>query len=123
MSQNQIHSNFKLFRGTNFLDMCETAEQYIKTSGVAAVSIGVEFLEKTSEYVLSIGYNNEEAFEVSIFTVLLGTESLDLETIESNMNRAVIRLEDSGFSAICHEIYVDDEGFSMVVLTKRVSGT
>ena len=111
----QVHGKFKLFTGELGADLSlgavsKDVEAFVKSSGCAAKSIGVEYLEGERRIVVSLGYREGEAsYPVRLHTVSLGTAANlgapDLARLETAMAAAAAKLE----GIICHELFVTDK--------------
>jgi hypothetical protein len=119
----QVHSKFKLFTGpleSGGVDgLAQKLVGFVKESGVAAKSIGAEYLEAAGKLVLTLGYRDDEpGYPVAVRSVKLGKfESLDdasLARLEKGMSDAT-----AGVSGIiCHELFITGEReFFMVLMT------
>jgi hypothetical protein len=110
--QNQFHDRFKLFvasyaKGIGLDQLLREVEKWIKDEKVAPKSIGIEFLDDTKTLIMSIGYKDDEAYEVSLTTALIGKLDLNhLEEEEKEIGAAVLKLD----NIICHELFVTDTG-------------
>ena len=61
----QVHTKFKLFTGTldasgNIGKLAGEVAAWAKSAKVAPKSIGVEFLERNKQVILSVGYRDDE---------------------------------------------------------------
>lgn len=108
----QVHSHFKVFVGALAEDrtpgpLAAEVAAWAKASGVAAKSIGVEYLEGAGKLLLTVGYRDDEpGYPVALRSVSLGRiEGLDeagRAALEQRMAAASARLS----SILCHELYV-----------------
>lgn len=62
--QHQSHKSFKIFAGTlgagnSIDDINEAIGKFVNENGVAAKSIGVEFLESANRLIFTLGYSFE----------------------------------------------------------------
>jgi hypothetical protein len=119
----QVHSKFKMFTGplqSGGVDaLAKELAGFVKESGVAAKSIGAEYLESAGKLVLTLGYRDDEpGYPVAVRSVDLGKiETLDapaLARLEKAMSDAT-----AGVSGIiCHELFITgDKEFFMVLMT------
>jgi len=119
----QQHSKFKLFVGhpteENPLgDLSQEVTDFVRSAGVAAKSIGTEYLEGKKSLVVTLGYRDDEpTYPVRLHCVKLagpGQSGLDnLAVLETQMAEAAQEL--SGI--ICHELFITDDGrFYMVFM-------
>jgi hypothetical protein len=117
----QVHSKFKAFICSpvnSQLDPKVIAEaaEFFQQPGRVARSIGIEYLEQPDKLVLSIGYSEEPgaaAQPIKIECVSLGRLTLESQVIEAAMEAAASKAQ----NVICHEFYVDDAEFFMVLLS------
>ena len=61
----QVHTNFKVFVGElgpdrSIGDLANKVAAFAKSEGVAAKSIGVEYLESMKKVVVTLGYRTDE---------------------------------------------------------------
>lgn len=119
----QVHQRFKVFIGDAGADggvegLAPQLEQFVQERGVAAKSIGVEFLEAARKLVLTLGYReDEEAYPVRLTSRSVGrVDSLDdLGGLESRMTEAASTLN----GVLCHELFVTHEGEFVMVFMAR----
>lgn len=113
------HSQFKVFISTpidGVLDPAVAAEvsAFVEANKVAAKSVGIEYLEQADKLVLSLGYSTEEVHTpVKLTCVSLGRLPLEAEPIEKAMAVAAEVTQ----NVICHEFYVDDAEFYVILLS------
>lgn len=119
----QVHNRFKVFAGPLHEDntigpLAEEVARFVRESGAAAKSIGVEYLESADRLVVTLGYrDDEEGYPVRLSSVSLGKiEALgaDFADLERRMAEA-----GAGFqNIICHELYITEEhDFMMIFMT------
>ena len=118
----QVHGKFKVFVGA--LDDDATPGSlgaqiaaWVAHQGVAAKSIGVEYLEASKKLVLSLGYRNDGDYHpVKLTTAKVGNigelGNADTTRLEEAMAKASAAVTD----IICHELYITDEGDLLMVL-------
>jgi hypothetical protein len=118
----QVHQRFKVFIGDagagGVEGLAPQLEQFVRERGVAAKSIGVEFLEAARKLVLTLGYReDEEAYPVKLTSRSVGrVDSLDdLGGLETRMTEAAATLN----GVLCHELFVTDEGEFVMVFMAR----
>lgn len=91
-------------------------EAFVQERGVAAKSIGVEFLESARKLVLTLSYReDEESYPVRLTSRSVGrVDGLDdLSGLESRMTEAAANLN----GVLCHELFVTNDGeFVMVFM-------
>lgn len=119
----QVHSTFKVFISTPVdgkLDpsVAEDVRKFFTDNGdkYDAKSVGIEYLEQTDKLVLSIGYvelSNPLRSSVKLDCVSLGRLALNAEEIEAALGAAAAKVQD----VICHEFYVNDGEFFMILLS------
>jgi hypothetical protein len=121
----QQHSKFKLFvghptEGSPLGDVAQEVADFVQNAGVAAKSIGTEYLEAKKSLVVTLGYRDDEpTYPVRLHCIKLAGPSqpgLDnLAAIETQMAEAAKGL--SGI--ICHELFITDDGrFYMVFMVQ-----
>lgn len=119
----QVHHRFKVFAGDAGADggvaaLAAEVERFVRERGVAAKSIGVEFLERARKLVLTLGYRDDEpGYPVRLTSRSLGkVDSLDdLGGLEARMGEAAADLD----GVLCHELFVTDEGEFVMVFMAR----
>jgi len=127
MSQiaDQVHNHFKVFAGN--LDannsigaLADEVANYVKESGIAPKSIGVEYLEAADRLIITLGYRNDEpGYPIKLTCVSLGQiDALgnDFAELETRMQAASAQQS----NIICHELYVTaDHEFLMIFMTHQ----
>jgi len=119
----QVHHRFKVFTGDAGADggvaaLAPEVERFVAERGVAAKSIGVEFLESARKLVLTLGYRDDEpGYPVRLTSRSLGkVDGLeDLSGLEARMGEAAGDLQ----GVLCHELFVTDEGEFVMVFMAR----
>lgn len=124
-TQTQVHDHFKVFTtttggaaGVSLLSAEVTA--WVAAEGVAAKSIGVEYLEAAGVLVLTVGYRRDEpGYPVGLHAVSLGRlETLDaasLLSLEARMAASAAGVK----QILCHELFVTaDREFFMVFMAQ-----
>ena len=119
----QVHHRFKVFTGGAGADggvagLAAEVERFVRERGVAAKSIGVEFLESARKLVLTLGYRDDEpGYGVRLTSRSLGkVDSLDdLGGLEARMGEAAGDLD----GVLCHELFVTDDGEFVMVFRAR----
>ena len=116
----QVHYKFKVFTGAleegGIGPLGAEVERF--AAGVAAKSVGVEFLESAGRLVLTLGYRDDEApYPVRLTSRSLGTvDSLDdLGGLEERMSAAAGDLS----GVLCHELFVTDRNEFVMVFMAR----
>lgn len=122
MIKNQVHELFKVFipeAGIPYSEamgrIADMVKEFTKDGKTAAKSVGVEYIEKTKQIILSIGYRNDEpGYPVRLVSRSLGRPPLRSDEIEVAMGKAAENVQ----NVICHEFFVTDDGeFVMVLLS------
>lgn len=114
------HNSFKLFVGKfeNGTFSQDEANAFINGSEVAPRSLGIEFLESTSEVVLSVGYESTDSNTGHELTLVeLGElDTKDFSALEARMSEEASKLD----GIICHEFFVNNENqvFSLFLTSK-----
>jgi len=119
----QVHHRFKAFTGGAGADggvaaLAPEVEGFVRERGVAAKSIGVEFLEGARKLVLTLGYRDDEpGYGIRLTSRSLGkVDSLDdLSGLEARMGEAAGDLD----GVLCHELFVTDDGEFVMVFMAR----
>lgn len=121
--QHQSHKSFKIFAGTlgennSIDDINEEIGKFVTENGVAAKSIGVEFLESANRLIFTLGYRTDEpSYAVKLTSVSLGKADVfgdDFSALEAKMSEAATNQKD----IICHELFVTKDGdFFMAFMT------
>jgi hypothetical protein len=121
--QSQVHTNFKVFVGElaadrSIGDLGAKVASFAQTAGVAAKSIGIEYLESLKKVVLTLGYRTDEApYPVRLQSVPIGKLPAlagDFSALETAMANAAGKHA----NVICHELYVtEDQDFFLVLMT------
>jgi hypothetical protein len=123
MDTAQIHHRFKVFTSDAGADgglasLAPEVERFVQERGVAAKSIGVEFLESARKLVLTLGYRDDEpGYAVRLTSRSVGkVDGLeDLSGLEARMGEAAGDLH----GVLCHELFVTDEGEFVMVFMAR----
>ena len=121
--KNQVHTNFKVFVGELAADgpigdLGMMVSSFAKTEGVAAKSIGVEYLESLKKIVITLGYRTDESpYPIRLQTVALRKVQVlagDFSALESTMAKAA----EKHSNVICHELYAtENQDFFLVLMT------
>ena len=119
----QVHGKFKVFAGELEADktigkLADEVARFARDQGIAAKSIGVEYLESARRLVVTLGYRaDEEAYPIALHTESLGKVDAaggDFTALEAAMAEASSKHS----NIICHELYVtDDHEFLMIFMT------
>ncbi len=127
MSQiaNQVHNKFKVFAGKLAADrtlgpLADKVADFARSAGVAAKSIGVEYLESAERLIITLGYRDDEpGYPIKLTCVSLGkVQALgnDFAALEQQMMEASSRQG----NIICHELYVtEDQEFLMIFMSHQ----
>ena len=123
MISGQVHDKFKVFVGALAPDqtlgpLADEVAAFAAGQGVAAKSIGVEYLEGLGRVVVTLGYNEgEEHYPIRLHCVPMGKVdilSADFAAMEAAMAAASAQQK----NIICHELYLTGSGdFYMVFMT------
>ena len=118
----QEHTKFKLFTKEysseeHINQLLEEIEKWVSNEKIAPKSIGVEFLEKAKYIVMSIGYRDDEDYNVKLSCSHIDKIELnvDYSKIENKMSDAASKHK----NIICHELFItDSNNFYMIFMTK-----
>lgn len=112
------HSEFRVFKGSlsDFNKLKGEIESFVNTNKVSARSIGIEFIERTKEALMSLGYAADAHAPGTLSIVNLGVLDLnDTEGIARKMSDAARQQR----NVICHEHCVTDTNeFHMVFMSQ-----
>jgi hypothetical protein len=123
--KSQVHSKFKVFvtlpgltveEAMHSLDS-EVAE-FTSFKEVAPKSVSVEYLKDTMQYMLSLGYVADPAqpgYQVGLVAATLGTFIDERKLLEAAMSAEADKVE----NAICHEFFIENGQFVMVMLVLK----
>jgi hypothetical protein len=123
MIKAQVHDKFKVFAGELAPDqtigkLAEQVAGFAKTAGIAAKSIGVEYIESAKRLLITLGYRDDApGYAIRLNSVPLGKINAmagDFSAVEAAMAKAASRYQ----NIICHELYVTGSGeFVLVLMT------
>jgi hypothetical protein len=121
--KHQVHTEFKVFVGElaadrSIGDLGTKVATFAKTNGIAAKSIGVEYLESLKKVVVTLGYRtDEEPYPIRLQSVALGKTQV-LASDFSALETAMAKAAEKHSNVICHELYVtEDQDFFLVLMT------
>jgi hypothetical protein len=115
----QVHDNFKSFVGSDIASISEAISLFVKSSGVAAKSIGIVHVNSANQLLFSLGYRDDEpGYPVALQSAPLGhidtVHAGGLDSLDSALAAAADGIE----GIICHELVVTSSGdFTAVFLT------
>jgi hypothetical protein len=119
----QVHGKFKVFAGPLNEDnsigtLASDISNFVREAGVAAKSIGVEYLESADRLIITLGYrDDEDGYPVKVTSVSLGKIEMlgdDFSKLEQAMSEASTQHS----NIICHELYITEEhDFMMIFMT------
>jgi hypothetical protein len=119
----QVHTQFKVFVGElaadgSIGDLGDSVSSFAQMAGVAAKSIGIEYLESLQKIVITLGYRTgEAAYPIRLQSLRLPKVEVlasDLSALEGAMATAASNHP----NVICHELYVTgDQDFFLVIMT------
>ncbi len=118
--QDQVHDHFKMFSGGSIRELTDQVARFAEAGGVAAKSIGVEYLEGARRFVLTLGYRTDEpgyplAFE--LHDLGRADDLGDLSAIEARMGAVAAKTP----GIICHELYINAEHEFFLVVMRLAS--
>ncbi len=121
----QVHNHFKVFTGNldannSIGTLADEVAQFAQEGGIAAKSIGVEYLEAADRLIITLGYRNDEpSYPIKLSCVSLGQIDAvgnDFTELEKKMQEASTQQN----NIICHELYVTAEHeFLMIFMTHQ----
>lgn len=121
----QVHNKFKVFAGSleanNMIgSLAEDVAKFAQDAGIAAKSIGVEYLEAADRLIVTLGYRDDEAgYPIKLSCVSLGKINAlgsDFAELEKKMQEASAQQN----NIICHELYVTaEQEFLMIFMTHQ----
>lgn len=114
------HSQFKIFKGKqeSIEDIKDHIETFVSENKVSAKSIGIEFIERSNEFMISLGYNQTDEYaDVSINLINFGHVDLDdIPSLEKKMSEAAVAQS----NVICHELCISDKNeFMMIFMSTK----
>jgi len=123
MITKQVHDKFKVFTGEIAPDktigkLADEVAAFAKQHGIAAKSIGVEYLEGAGRLLITLGYRDDgESYPIRLHSKKLGHVDVmakDFSALEKAMAEASARIA----NIICHELFVTGDGdFVAVFMT------
>jgi hypothetical protein len=123
MIKAQVHDKFKMFSGELAPDktigkLADEVASFVSNSGVAAKSIGVQFIESANRLLITLGYRDDaQPYPIRLHSVLLGKidpKARDFSAMEEAMAQASSRYQ----NIICHELYLTgDKNIVLVFMT------
>lgn len=121
----QVHNKFKVFAGNLEADntigsLADEVANFAQEAGLAAKSIGVEYLESAKRLIITLGYRDDEAgYPIKLSCVSLGKLNAlgsDFSELEKKMQEASAQQR----NIICHELYVTaEQEFLMIFMTHQ----
>lgn len=109
------HNHFKIFTGKldSVKELTSKAEAFAASEQVSARSIGIEYVESSSEIVLSLGYSKDNDHKaISLIPVNLGVVDFkNAGHIESLMSEAASKQQ----NVICHELLITHQNELMMM--------
>jgi hypothetical protein len=123
----QVHDKFKVFAGNlgdnrSIEALAGEVSRFVSDSGVAAKSIGVEYIESAGRLLITLGYREgEESYPVTLSSVSLGrTEDLKDRSDFADLERAIGEASAGIANIICHELFVtEDHEIIMVFMSHQ----
>jgi hypothetical protein len=116
----QTFGRFKLFKGslTAIQDILNKITEFANAPNVSPRSVGVEYLEKDQQVVVSIGFAHEtDDKTVGFETSVVGNINTDeLIVLESKLEEEASKIA----GVICHEFFIDEKGDMHVIFMKSV---
>lgn len=119
----QVHGKFKMFAtdyssDTDLRELLGNIEAWVAENKVAPKSIGVEFLEKSQNLIMSIGYRDDEHYPITLHTVKVGQldPNLVFDKNEKDIAEAVKNIE----RIVCHELFItENDELHMILMCKK----
>lgn len=104
--QSQVHAKFKVFLGSSIEEVTEAVRTFTADGSVAAKSIGIEYVEGSAQFLLSLGYAEEQGgYPVTLTDTVAG--SLEGDDVAGTLAQALEEAAAGAGEVICHELYVD----------------
>ena len=116
--QQQVHHKFRVFVGSSIGDVADKVRAFTADSSVAAKSIGIEYVEQTDQFLLSLGYApGQEGYPVTVTEAIAGPlpQNDEADELCASLERAAANAGD----VICHELYVDADAVVHMVFMAR----
>src|SRR5579872_3680272 len=100
----QEHDKFKVFVDSDIRDLNEAVSKFVADAGVAAKSLGAEYLESSGKLVVTLGYTDkEQSYPVAIREANVGRFEADyLGETEKSISEAASKLD----RIVCHCPYI-----------------
>jgi hypothetical protein len=116
--QTQIHDKFRVFVGKSISEVADKVSAFTKDGTIAAKSIGIEYVEQTDQYLLSLGYAPGQAgYPVTVTESVAG--KLPTDETATELADALERAAAGAGEVICHELYVDADAVVHMVFMSR----
>lgn len=114
----QVHEKFKVFVGASISEIDEQVRAFTAGSGVAAKSIGVEFIDATEQLLVSLGYKvGEDGYPVKLVAKQLGAFDPSSTASITKLEGALEASAADTDHIICHELFVSSGTVTAVLLT------
>jgi hypothetical protein len=119
----QAHSKFKVFIGTRAVDVLASAADFTQhqESPIAAKSLGIEYVEKDELYVLTLGYRDDDSYQVAFSQENLGKFEINSADAAEKISAAMEKAAGHYERVLCHEFFVNAEGEVVAVFMSRLS--
>ena len=115
---NQVHNKFQVFVGKSISEVADEVASFTEGGTIAAKSIGIEFVEHSGQFLLSLGYaEGQEGYSVSLTEEVAGT--LPTDETASGLAAALEAAAEKAGDVICHELYVDADSVVHMVFLSR----
>ncbi len=116
--QAQIHEKFKVFVGSSISDVAEKVSGFTSDGTIAAKSIGIEFVEASGVFLLSLGYAEGQAgYAVTLTESVVG--NLPVDDAATELCAALEAAAAKAGEVLCHELYVDEQGIIHIVFMAK----
>jgi len=114
----QVHHKFEVFVGGSIEEVAEKVASFTQDGSVAAKSIGIEYVDQTAQFLLSLGYAPGQAgYPVKLIETVAGP--LPVADSASELCNALESAAEAAGDVICHELYVDADAIVHMVFLAR----
>jgi len=116
--EKQVHDKFRVFMGSTISEVTDKVKAFTAGGSVAAKSIGIEYIEATNQFLLSLGYDPGQAgYAVTISEAVAG--ELPHDDTAAELCTALENAAAEAGDVICHELFVDAQSIVHMVFMTR----